>query len=164
MEASSKDIFSSDRSFINFFSTILMTGGVIFVLLSLSCLFIDWGYCRYEIVSLFGRRTYFRSEMLSVVMPMSLLIIGGSLRLYTRLARVNCLLILFFMGLFFGMIGQYMFEELQSDYERISQTGESIMSSPYWESFIINASFVGMSVGSFIYLSLPQVRKLYWKK
>ncbi len=68
------------------------------------------------------------------------------------------------MGLFFGMIGQYMFEELQSDYERISLTGESIMSSPYWESFIINASFVGMSVGSFIYLSLPQVRKLYWKK
>ncbi|MEM6765252.1 MAG: hypothetical protein AAF655_10010 [Bacteroidota bacterium] len=164
MEASSKDIFSSDRSFINFFSTVLMAVGAIAVLLSLSCIVFNWGYCRYELISLFGRRTYFKSDMLSVVMPLSLLIIGGSLRLYTRLAWLNCLLILFFMGLFFGMIGQFMFEELQSDYQRISQNGESIFSSPYWESFVINSSFVGMSVGSFIYLLLPQVRSLYWNR
>jgi hypothetical protein len=163
MDDFSEDIFSSDRQFIEFAGSVLIGLGLPLLLLGLSCKLFEWGYCEVRLVAFFSENHRFTAvrDALSVNLPLAMLLMGGSLKLYSRAGWIITVLILMMISVFFGSLSLMTAQVLSMDpvvYRR------GLFSSDYWEPMVVDAALCILGCVALLYLFLPDVRKLYWNR
>lgn len=163
MQNIKKDIFQSDQAFVNFASTWLLGISLPFLLMGISCQFFSWAYCEWQLVPLFGGLNRFRPEFSTIALPMAVLIIGMSLKMYTYFGWMVSLMLLTCLDTLFISLAQVLSGNLQKISAIAGQGTISITIAKYRESIIINYAFAIVCTGAVIFLILPSVRKLYWK-
>lgn len=162
MEARKADIFKSDLLFIEFASSILLGIGIVLFPLGLSCKIFDWSYCDIQLVSLFGGEDKFRADLSAINLPLAMLILGISSRLFTKFGWSICVLLLGFMTSFFSFMVYYL--KTRMDFRIVSNTLESVPQGQfsYIESIVVNGSLALLCLLAFIYFCLPATRRLFW--
>ncbi|MEM6807429.1 MAG: hypothetical protein AAF696_38880 [Bacteroidota bacterium] len=162
MEEQKADIFQSDLLFIEFASSILLGIGIVLFPLGLSCKIIDWAYCDIHLVSLFGGEDKFKADLSAINLPLAMLILGISARLYTKFGWSICILLLGFLSSFFGFMAYYLNQKL--NIRLIENTLDLVPQGQfsYVESIIINGVLAILCFVSLIYFLLPKTRRLFW--
>lgn len=157
-----RDIFESDLTFIRFFSSLLVMAGLVFGVLGVSCKIWAWAYCDWQWVPLFGGLTDFPRELLNINMPLAMLAIGFSARLFSVFGWSVCVLVLGVLISFFSWLG-YSLLTFPERFMASAVTPDSIVPPvPHMESVIVNWGFAFVCILGLVYLLLPPVRKLYW--
>jgi hypothetical protein len=163
MERFSLDIFESDRSFIAFAGSVLAGIGLPMLILGLSCKVFDWGYCHVTIMPLFGGLQEMRPDITNVILPMAMVIIGISVRLYSGFGWLITLFTLVMLNALFVRMGWWLKTHL-SDYLLMAAQRDGAGSDfPYIESLVMNFCLAVLTFVAIVYLILPAVRKLYWR-
>ena len=162
MEEQKADIFKSDVLFIEFASSILLGIGIVLFPLGLSCKIIDWAYCDIQLVSLFGGEDKFRADLSAINLPLAMLILGISARLYTKFGWTICILLLGFLSGFFGFMVYYL--KSRMDFRIVSNTLDAVPQGQfsYIESIIINGGLSILCFAALIYFLLPATRRMFW--
>lgn len=162
MEGSSRDIFESDYHFLQFSSTILVVVGLVFLLLGLSCKIVYWGYCDWKLVSIFAYDTALWTDFVSINLPLAILIIGVSLKLFSRFGWVFSVFMLSLLFCFFSFLSSMMILGLKRQWLALSNSGASIQVASFWESLILDTSFSLLCMAGVIFLFSKSVRRQYW--
>ncbi len=157
-----QDIFESDVSFIRFTSSVLIGAGLVFGLLGLSCKLLVWDYCVWQWVPLFGGLEDFPRELLNINMPLAMLALGFSARLFSVFGWSVCVLVLGVMLTFFTWLGYSLITYPERFMVSAFSPGSVTPPMPHVESVIVNWGLAFLCLLGIIYLFLPSVRKLYW--
>lgn len=164
MEVRKVDIFKSDLLFIEFASSILLGIGIVLFPLGLSCKIFDWAYCDIQLVSLFGGEDKFKADLSAINLPLAMLILGISSRLFTRFGWSICILLLSFMSGFFTFMVFYL--KTRMDFRIVSNTLDSVPQGQfsYIESMVVNGGLAILCLLALVYFVLPATRRLFWDK
>ncbi|MFK7923008.1 MAG: hypothetical protein AB8H47_13680 [Bacteroidia bacterium] len=157
-----RDIFNSDVLFIRFVSTTLISLGLILGLMGVSCKLFYWGYCDINWVPFFGGRTDIPSDLTNLNLPLAMLALGFSSRLFTRFGWAVCQLVLVVLISFFGWLSYSLLTFPELFMASNSAPVIAVQSVPHMESVVVNLGLVFICALSIWYLFVPQVRKLYW--
>lgn len=157
-----RDIFNSDVLFIRFVSTTLISLGLILGLMGLSCKLFYWGYCDINWVPFFGGRTDIPSDLTNLNLPLAMLALGFSSRLFTPFGWTVCQLVLVVLISFFGWLSYSLLNFPELFMASNSAPAIAMQSVPHMESVVVNLGLVFICALSIWYLLVPQVRKLYW--
>ncbi len=166
MQHSAPDIFKSDRAFVEYTASWLMGIGLPFLLLGVSCQIAPWIYCQIQLVPLFGGLGAFRPEFSAIAMPMALLILGMSIRMYSYFGWMVSIMLLACLDTLFISLVYVLFEHLTYAQQQVlaatDQEGLFYALSQYRVSIILDAAFAILCTSACIFFFLPGVRKLYW--
>lgn len=164
MEVRKADIFKSDLLFIEFASSILLGIGIVLFPLGLSCKIFDWAYCDIQLVSLFGGEDKFKADLSAINLPLAMLILGISSRLFTKFGWSICMLLLSFMTCFFTFMVFYLNTRL--NIRMLNNTLDSVPQGQfsYIESMVVNGGLAILCLLAIIYFLLPATRRLFWDK
>jgi len=157
-----RDIFNSDLLFIRFVSTTLISLGLILGLMGLSCKLYYWGYCDVNWVPFFGGRTDIPRDLTNLNLPLAMLALGFSSRLFTAFGWAVCQLVLVVLITFFGWLSFSLLSYPELFMVSNSPPAMVAQSVPHIESIVVNMGLVFICALSIWYLLVPQVRKLYW--
>ena len=164
MAAQSSDIFESDSLFIEFASSVLLGIGLVMLPLGVSCKIIDWGFCDLQIVPLFAGQSQFRADLSSINLPLAMIILGFAARLYTRFGWTICVLLLGLLTTFFSFMVYYLKLRLDKLYDESPLADSAVGQFSFIESMILNGGFALLCLIAIIYMFLPGVLKLYWRR
>lgn len=163
MERFSLDIFESDRAFIAFAGSVLVGVGLPLFILGLSCKVIEWGYCQVNVVPLFGGIHEIRPDLTNIILPMAMLIIGISMRLFSVFGWLISLFTLIMLNALFIRMAWWLNTNLPDYLMLAAQQDAAITEYPFIESLIMNFCFAVLTFGAIVYLILPTVRRMYWR-
>lgn len=163
MEDQSRDIFESDQAFIEVASIVLLVVGLISLTFVLLCKFFGWGVCDLKWVPLFGGFNLGRADLLAINLPLALLILGIGIRLYTGFGWTTSLLLLLILSISFGSIAWKLISSYGEYTERINANEILPQDYPIVESIAVNLVFGTVCLLGIVFLSLPSVRKIYWR-
>jgi uncharacterized membrane protein len=133
------------------------------LILGLSCKVFDWGYCHVHLVPLFGGLQEIRPDITNVILPMAMVIIGISVRLYSGFGWLITLFTLIMLNALFVRMGWWLKTNLSDYLLMAAQEDGAGIEYPYIESLVMNACLAILTFVGIIYLILPPVRKLYWR-
>jgi len=153
MNAPSPGFFSSDAAFTKGLGTTLACIGGLFLLLGLSCSLIPWAYCGVEVVPILTGLEGIDVSFTDVTLPLFLLMIGISLRLYTRLGWVITLLLQVMLSLVLSMLLYY-------DAIAMRFASPDALFYPL-QCAITNGCLLLLCLFGMVYLLLRPVRSLY---
>lgn len=164
MAAKSTDIFESDEAFLETASVVLLVLGISALVFVLLCKGFHWGFCDLKWVPLFGGFDLFRADLAAINLPLALLILGIGLRLQTGFGWSTCVILLWALASIFSFMAYWLWGQLGEYYQQLE--GQQIVAKDYpiVESIAVNVGFSILSLLGIIYLMLPSVRKLYWKR
>ena len=173
MDNINQDIFSSNQAFVKYASSWLLGISLPFLLLGISCQFFSWAYCDLQLVPLFGGMTRFRPEFTTIALPLAMLIISMSLKMYTYFGWMISLILMTCLDTLFVSLAMVLSNNLDkakafaiADQKVIDGTNPEVVSTTiarFQESIVINYALAIVCTGAVIFLILPSVRKLYWK-
>ena len=132
-------------------------------LLGLSCKVVDWGYCQVHIMPLFGGIQDIRPDITNIILPMAMLLIGISVRLYSGFGWIISLFTLIMLNALFVRMGWWLKTNLSDYLLMAAQRDGAGTGFPYIESLVMNVCLAVLTFAGIIYLILPAVRKLYWR-
>jgi hypothetical protein len=157
-----RDIFESDLLFIRFASSVLIFMGLVLGILGISCKLINWGYCEWQWVPLFGSLQDFPRDLLNINMPLAMLALGFSSRLFSVFGWSVCVLVLGVLASFFSWLAYSLVTFPERFMVSAFPQSSSVPPNPHLESIIVNLGLVFICALGLVYLFLPPVRKLYW--
>ncbi|MEO0472976.1 MAG: hypothetical protein AAF206_25385 [Bacteroidota bacterium] len=157
-----KNWLGSDRFFLSFSAACLVALGLTGLVLGLSCRIVEWGYCRINLVPLFGNWENVRqelSDLTAINMPLAMLALGFSLRLFTAFGWAITLLVLSTLTAFFSFLAYQIYQgsALLSSAGYVGTSGNLVV-----ESMVTNLSFVFLCLLAISYILHPSIRKMYW--
>jgi|GEM_PF-2952496 len=155
------DIFASNHAFIEFVSTLLVGLGSFALFLTAACYFTDFYFCGLEFLSLFGDLQEGNEVLMSVNLPLTMVVIGVGLRLYSFFGWLVSFLLTSVLCFFFGSLTCILSFSLYKSLLRFEAGGPAVLLFPNIESIITNAGLGLICLLGAVYLCLPSVRQLY---
>lgn len=168
MQESIPDIFKSDQAFVATATSFLVGTGLLFLILGVSCEFFSWAYCESEIVPLFGGLGAFRPQFSTIALPMALLILGISIRMYSYFGWMTSLMLLGCLNTLFISLAYVLFDHLTHAQQTLAISSQEaidmIRIGQFKISILVNIAFAIICTCGMIFLLLPSIRKMYWKQ
>lgn len=131
--------------------------------LGLSCKVVEWGYCQVHIMPLFGGIQEIRPDITNIILPMSMVIIGIAVRLYSAFGWLITLFTLVMLNALFVRMGWWLKTNLPEYLLMAAQREGMGTDYPFVESLVMNSCLAILTFGGIVYLILPAVRRLYWR-